>query len=231
MSKSRYGWRWVLVAIGGLAWISLGCSPQTLSALVMPFSDNNIQPEYKLFAKDKEITLAVLVNFASPPIQPDIQAAPAELAEMLSVSFRKRCEENKHKIKIIPDAQIRSEEAAQRQVTGGDVSPVQLGKALKADYVLDLTINSFSLYAKEHYPPMYRGKADIAITLFKVDAKTGEHKVFFKDFTRQFPRDTGPIEAATGTAGAFRRAFLAKTANDVTKTFISFPPDERREID
>src|ERR1700686_920156 len=222
-TKSRDGWMLVLVLIGGMAWVLPGCNPQMLYMLLAPMSDNNIQPEHKLFAKDKEITLALLVNFAPSErsqYSPDIQAAPAELAELTKDAFRKRCEENKHKLKIIPDAQVRSEEARQRQMTGGYVSPVELGKGLKADFVLDLTISSFSLYAKNPSPPMYRGKADLAITLFRMNTKADEsHKAFFKDFTRLYPRDD-PIDASSTAPPAFRRSFLLKVANEVTKTFI-----------
>ena len=45
-ARSRYGWRWILILIGGLAWVSIGCSPQTLSVFLMPFTDNNTPPEY-----------------------------------------------------------------------------------------------------------------------------------------------------------------------------------------
>jgi hypothetical protein len=228
---SRYGWRWFLVLIGGLSWVSIGCNPQSLSMLLMPFNgDNSVEPEYKLFAKDKEITLAILSNFARPEIHPDLQAADAELAEQVASAFRKRCAENKNKIKIVPYAQVRSQQLKQ-QLAGGDSSPVEIGKNLKAEYVLDLTINSFSLYEKNYHPPMYRGNANIAVNLYKVEVKDDVHKVFGKEYPRIFPGGSGPIDASSMSPSLFRGTFLLNVANDISKMFLAYSPDENHRME
>jgi hypothetical protein len=230
-AKSRYGWRWILILLGGLAWVSVGCNPQSISMFLMPFTDNNTPPEYKLFSADKEITLAVVTNFARPEIHPDLQAADAELAELVAQAFRKRCTDNKHKIKIVPIAQVRSQELKQRQLTGGELTGVEIGKNLKADYVLELTINSVSVYEKNTWPQMYRGKTEIAVSLCKVDVKDGEHKVFARHYARIFPAGSGPIDANSMSLAMFRRGFLVKVANDVAKMFIAYPPDESHQLE
>ena len=229
-AKSQYGWRWALILLGGLSWVSIGCSPQTLSMFLMPFTDTNVPPEYPLFAKNKELTLAIVSNFVRPEIHPALQPADAELADQLAHALRKRCLENKHKIKIIPSAQVRSEQLKQ-QLAGGIVNPVDIGKSLKADFVIDLTINSFSIYEKNYHPPMYRGKTDIAVGLYEVEVKDGEHKVFFKEFPRLFPAGSGPIVADSMSPSTFRPKFLAVVANDVAKLFLSYPPEEKRILE
>ncbi len=228
--KSRYGWSWIFVMLGIASWVSIGCSPQSLSMLMMPFTDNNLPPDYKLFAADKEITLAIVSNFARNEVHPDLQAADAELADQVAHAIKKRCAENKHKIKIINSAQVRSEQLKQ-QLAGGIVSPIDIGKSLKADYVLDLTINSFSIYEKNHLPPFYRGKTDLAVDLYKIDVKDGEHKVFNKEFPRLYPSGSGPIDASSMPPSTFRRGFVTKIANDISKMFISYPPEEKRQIE
>ena len=231
-TKSRYGWRWILVLLGGLAWVSIGCSPQTLSALLMPFTDNNTPPECKLFESDKEITLCIMSNFARPELHEVLIGADAELADQLIHAFRKRCQENKHKIKFIPSAQVRSEEIKQRQ-TGGFVSPVDIGKTLKADYVLEVKINSFSIYEKDTYPQMYRGKTELAVNMYKVAAKDGEeHKLYSKEFPRVYPNGMSTLVADGGlNASMFRSKYLSVVANDIAKMFISYPPEERRMLE
>src|SRR5947208_2436748 len=103
-TRSRYGWRWFLVLLGGLSWLSIGCSPQTLSMFLMPFTDNKVDPEYKLFAADKEVTLVILSNFKDAQFQEEIRKADTELADQVSQFLRNRCEANKHKLKLIPQA-------------------------------------------------------------------------------------------------------------------------------
>ncbi len=74
--QSRYGWRWALVLCGGLAWLSIGCSPQSLTMFLLPFDDNKKEPDYKLFpdkkffAEGPEIKLVVLANFARTELRP-----------------------------------------------------------------------------------------------------------------------------------------------------------------
>jgi hypothetical protein len=225
----RYGWRWLVVLIGFSAWVSLGCNPQSLSMLLMPFQGENLtEPEYKLFAKDKEITLAIACNFAKADIRPDMQGSDIELAEQISAAFRKYCEERKHKLKLIPIAQVRSTYVKQ-QLDAGDPSPRNLGAVLKADYVLDLTVNSFSLYEKGNISKMYRGNADISINLYKVDAKEGEH--FGKDYQRTHPRSDIPIDSSAYSVTAYRNLFAKVIADDIVKVFIAYPPDDRHRME
>jgi hypothetical protein len=231
-TPSRYGWRWLLVLTGFLAWVSIGCNPQSLSMLLMPFQgDDGVEPEYKMFVKDKEVTLAIVTNFVKPDIRPDMQGADTELAEQISMVFRKRCEERKHKLKLIPLAQVRATQLKQ-QLDGGDYSPRGLGAILKADYVLDLTVNSFSLYEKGNISKMYRGSADISINLYQVNAKDGEHRVFNKEgFRRIHPRDSGPIDASTFSVTSYRNVFAKVVAEDIVKMFVAYSPDDKHRME
>jgi hypothetical protein len=230
-APSRVGWRWILVLIGGAAWLSVGCSPQSLSALLLPFADTSLPPEYQLFSSDKEITLAIVSNFNKLETNAQIQTANVELAELLADIMRKRCTDNKNKIKIIPDAQVRSQESKLRQLNGGDPTPLEIGAKLKADYVLDLAINSMSLYEKITYPPMYHGKTNLMLTLYKVDAKEGEHKVFGKEFMRVHPRDTGAIDSTAMNPSMYRTVFLMHVADDISMMFLSYPPEDRKKLE
>ncbi|MBI1832749.1 MAG: hypothetical protein HYR84_15010 [Planctomycetes bacterium] len=230
-AQSRHGWRWVLVLLFGAAWLSIGCSPQTLSMFLMPFTDNNVAPEHKLFADSKEITLAILSNFGRLEARSDAHGSEVELAELTMAALKKRCADNKHRIKFIADAQVRSQVAKLRQQTGGEPSAVEVGKNLKADYVLELTIDSFSLYEKIAFPPMYHGRANLAINLYKTDAKGGEHKVFGKEYARVHPRDTGPFDASSMSVTMYRTRFLMAIADDLSKIFIGYPPEERRKLE
>jgi hypothetical protein len=230
-AKSQYGWRWLLVLTGVLAWVSIGCNPQSLSMLLMPFQgDDGVQPEYKMFIKDKEVTLAIVTNFVKPDIRPDMQGADTELAEQLSMAFRKRCEENKHKLKLIPMAQVRSNQLKQ-QLDGGDYSPVTLGAALKADYVLDLSVNSFSLYEKGNISKMFRGTTDISINLYSVVPKDGVHRVKSKEFQCSHPRNGVPIDAGSLSVTSYRNIFAATVANDIVKMFVAYSPDEKHQME
>jgi hypothetical protein len=229
--NSRFGWRWLFVLFGFATWVSAGCSPQMLSMMVMPFTDNNIPPEYHLFKQEKEISFAVVSSFANAQLHPDLIGADDELGDQVTSAFRNRCQKNGHKIKLIPSAQVRSEVLKQRQADGV-VRPVEIGKALKADYVLEITVHSFGIYEKNHQPPMYRGNTNLGVNLHKVEVKDNEdHKLFGKEYPRIYPATTGPILADGTSSSFFRTRFLTAVANDISKMFLAYPPEERRAVE
>jgi hypothetical protein len=223
----RYRWRWIMVLIGFISWISLGCSPASISMMLMPWMDDKLDPEYKLFAQDKELTLVILANFSPPQLHPDLQPVEMELPEKVASFLRKRCAENKHKLKIVPYAEARTYQV--KQLVEGNPSPLEVGKKFKADYVLDLCIHSVSLYEKRSSPPLFRGEAEIAVTLYKVDAKDGDHNVFSKTYRGE--GSLNPFDAGGTSPATFRAAFLTKMSGDISKMFIAYPPQERAPFD
>jgi hypothetical protein len=222
---TRQSYRWLLVAFGFLSWISIGCNPATISWMLMPWMDNKIDPEYKLFAKDKELTLVITSNFRHSHFEPELIGADIELGDKLAQFFRKRCQENKHKLKIVPQAEVRSQQL--KLLAGGGSSPLELGKHFKADYVLELDIRSFSIYEKNSFPKMFRGVSEITVNLHKVEDKDGEHLPFMREFRAEYPGSNRPIDASSTNPSSFRNLFLTKIARDVSKMFIAFPQEER----
>jgi hypothetical protein len=227
-TRSQIGWRWFLVLFGGLSWLSLGCSPQSLSMFLMPFGDNKTEPDgYKLFAeKDKELTVVVLSNFKESQFQEDIRKADTELADQVSMYLRKRCEENKHKLKLISQAQVRSYQL--KQLAKDDLDPVEMGKHFKADFVLQLEIDSLRIYEPRSYPKMFRAASQIDVKLYKIKGKEDDgYVVLDKPYNAEFPKE--PINAEGGNPAQFRRMFLDKAGREISRMFIAYPPEEMRE--
>jgi hypothetical protein len=234
--QTRYGWRWLVVLFGGLAWLSIGCSPQSLTMFLLPFDGANKQePEYKLFpdkkfyAEGKEIKLVVLSNFANAQFQPDIRPADHELADAVSEHLRLRCQANKQKLKLVPQAEVQSYQM--KGIDDGDITPLDIGKKFKADYVLDLTIQKFSLYQEKSYPRMFCGNTQIGIKLYKMDTKGEEPVVFTKAYANRFTNTHGDalLEAGNSDPTDFRRAFMSKLGKEISRMFIPYDQDETKQ--
>lgn len=228
---SHYGWRWLLVAFAGLSWLSLGCSPQSLSMFLMPFADNKTDPEYKLFASDKELTVVVMSNFKSnmrgSEVKDDIREADADLAKAVAQCLRKRCEDNKHKLKLIPQAQIRNFQLT--QVASDELDPLEMGRKFKADYVVQLEIEKLQIYEPRSYPKMFRAMTQVNVNIFKVKTKDPDedHLVHPGVYLAEYPRE--PISAEGGNLAQFRRLVFDKAGREITRMFIAYPPEEMRE--
>ena len=225
-----YRWRWLFVLVASGSWLSLGCSPQSLSLFLLPFVDTKEQPEYKLFAADKELTLAVLSNFAEKQFQPEYLPADNELADHVSNALRKRCQENKHVLKIVPQAEVRSYQL--KQLSEGGLSPLEVGKKFKADYVLDMTIETFTLYQKDSFPKMYEGSSRIKMNLYHVKAKDDDKLVWNKLVTTKYSGSRAiPIEVGNSNPTDFRQMYMRRLGRDISRLLIAFPADELKEWD
>lgn len=222
--------RWFPVFVAAAAWLSIGCNPAMLTMFLLPFTDNKKDPEHLLFAADKEITLVVLSKFSETETRPDYSPADVELGESVAGALRKRCQENKHKLKLIPQPDVRSHYLSQL-AQDGDTSPVAIGKKFKADYILTLNIDSFSLYQKDALPRMYRGTARVNIDLYNVNAKGEDPLAFHTTHNADFGGSRVPIEVGNRNPADFRHMFVRRMARDVSRMFIAFPLDELKEWD
>ncbi len=223
--------RWLPIFVATAAWLSIGCNPAMLTMFLLPFADNKKDPEHLLFAADKEITLVVLSKFSETQTRPEYAPADIEFGESVAGAFRKRCQENKHKLKLIPQPDVRSHYLTQL-AQDGDTSPTAIGKKFKADYVLTLNIDSFSLYQKDALPRMYRGNARVNIDLYNVNAKGEDPLVYTKNYNVEFTGSRGvPIEVGNSNPADFRQLFVRRMARDVSRMFIAFPLDELKEWD
>jgi hypothetical protein len=221
-------YRWSIVIFAGLAWLSIGCSPQTLTMFMLPFSDNNKAPECsKLIKSSKEATLVVLSNFSAPQFRDEYRPADNELAESVAEGLRKRCESNSHKLKIIPQVEVRNY-YLQRLSEDGDASPAAIGKKFKADFVLDLTIEQFSLYQKDFTPKSFRGTARVNVRLLDMAAKEDlPFKTYYNvDYT---PHRGIPMEVGNRNPAEFRQPFIRKMGQEISRLFVEYSPDELKE--
>ena len=199
----------ILLLLTGLACFVVGCNPQALSMLVMGFSDNKVDLDYKLFAEPKkEVKLVIPSNFAQEGIQLREESSvgrhgtgrPARCA----IISGKRCEENKHKLKIVPQTEVRNFHL--KEMSTGELSdPIEIGKHFKASYVLDLSIQSLKLYEPNSYPKMFRGNIQIAI---ECCTRSMPRKAIRRCSTNPISASNIPPHAARSTRGSMNLAFF-----------------------
>ena len=145
----------------GSLWVAIGCTPATLTGILMPFSDDRVPPVCPL-AKKKEVTVCVVTNFAGLETRLDMLPAANELAELFAQQLRKRADENRDKIKVMAPSKTRNFASA-ADFTGRTLQDI--GKQCKADYVISLEITGLDLYERKSAQMLYRGNADINVRI------------------------------------------------------------------
>jgi len=208
------------------AGLLVGCNPQALSMLLMPWVDNREPAKCKIADSKKEVTLAIVTWFGNPTLEtyPDLMPADGQLAEQLGAMLNGRYQLNKEKVKIVPAAQVR---AAQTKAFGGTISPVEVGAKVKADKVIALEIRSLSLRIKgsSSFQNLYRGTIDLDVKVYDLD-KTEDRVIFEQPYSFANPRECPATEDFT-SVDQFRQLFLNRVSRDLSRLFAAYPNDER----
>jgi hypothetical protein len=97
----------------------------------------------------------------------------------------------------------------------------EVGKALKADMVVGVDLESFSIYQGQ---TLYQGKANASIRVFDC-SKTGNGKeVYHTNIPQCIYPPNMPIPASDRTEPEFRREFVIELANQIGRHFYSHDP-------
>src|SRR5262249_9764163 len=122
------------------AGLGSGCVLTDFMAYVLvPFVNDKVPPKCKeITSCDKEVTGAVVTSFARLEQRPDYQWADRELSERLVAALKKRFEDNRNKVKLVPAAKVHT---YLNQSPRG-VDPRELGKHFQADFVISLDIEN-----------------------------------------------------------------------------------------
>jgi hypothetical protein len=211
-----------------ISFATVGCNPQALNFLLMPFVDDKEQPECKLTTKEKkEVTVAIVTTFAGLETRPEMITIDSELSDRLTFNMRKLAKETKEKINFVPNSKVR---ALLGQEATATMSRREMGKKLKADYVINLEIREISLYSKGSANTLFCGKTTIDVSCLDINKTSEEGDCFNKPYSREYPRahhmavgDTSPAE--------FRALFVNTIAQEIAQYFVAYPGDARSRMD
>jgi hypothetical protein len=217
-------WRLAALLLGAIV-LNIGCNPMTLSYFLTFGQDDKVDAECKLAVSGKEAKLAILAAHASLETRPELVPADGELVLRLTQALAKRLEQNKEKVKILPASQVKGFQ--DKHPDWREWAPREIGKALNADYVLILEINSMSLYEKGSYNRLYRGQTEIALTVTDLSKPAGEDRKWDHIYTTTYPAARGPIEVEGSSVLLFRSLFLTHVAKELSRFFTAYPSDER----
>jgi hypothetical protein len=198
--------------VGGLvAFAGMGCNPATLYFLMR--GDDKVKPEIPLPAKEgkKEVTVVILAN-GSPSLSYDFAGAERELVALVAQKMMTETKEDKHPIRVIEQAKVDKFKAANpswQTLSGGAV-----GKQLGADYVIDLTLTSMSMYQPEYGKEFYQGRASLQVVVY--DTATPDKPL--QDYVHNSMEE--PRSTAADSPAGYRRRYIAKVAQEVAYRHI-----------
>src|SRR5262249_48238580 len=155
------GWRkWrlpglLLVLLVG----TLGCNPlQDFFYFLTP--DPRTPPDLQL-SSDKKENQVVLLSSRSLDVKPGLFGGDDDLVLGMSKMMKKRYEEDKEKVQIVPPYQVKS--FVNRELKA--VTAYDVGEHFHADYVVNVEINSMSLNRQGSFNQLFLGKTEIYLSV------------------------------------------------------------------
>jgi hypothetical protein len=200
-SSSR--WLWQTAGLLFLLAVMLPTGCGWLSVAMYNMNPDDTPAEFKDLQEKRVVVVCrpvVELQFADSTV-------PRDLVQQVGERLTKKV----RKIKVVDESEVSewTDENSWQKFT-------EVGKALKADMVVGIELERFSL---QQGPTLLQGNAAMRVVVY--DMKEGGKQVFEKTMPRVlFPPNT-PIPSAEKSEAEFRRQFLGVLAEQIGRQFYS----------
>jgi hypothetical protein len=169
----------------------------------------------------KETPKVAIFTYMALETRSELIHADRQLSDMLAIQLRKLAEDNSGKLTILPSRKVEEYKNTHPNWRSFDLADV--GKQLGVDYLIDLEINSMTLYEVGAGNALFRGRARININL--IDVKHPDDSPATEAFLCAYPSEAqGPVQNDIDTSPEkFRQKFLSYTAKQLSYYFARYP--------
>ncbi|MGL4421846.1 MAG: hypothetical protein ACRCZF_14355 [Gemmataceae bacterium] len=195
----------------------MGCNPMALSYFLFR-GDSKAPAEFPLTPPEgkKETTVALLVS--APNVSWEFAGVDREIASLVAKKMQEQTKSGKNPFKVIEQSKIdafKKNNPNWKIMGAGD-----LGKQLKADYVIELNLANISLYEPGTGKLMYMGQATIEGTVY--DVITGKDASHYFVNPKLDSRPSSDI-----LMNQYKAKLLDRVADEVTWKHVAHENDKR----
>lgn len=206
------------------ATVATACNPLALPFFLMTGMNPKQEPQCKLASPDKEKEVrVVLLASTGLETRPEFVRVDRDLVRNLARQLQQNFLENKEKVTLVSSTQV--EKYKDEHPNWRSLDLHEIGKYFNADYVIDLEIESISLYEPGSGNQLYRGRAALSLTVVNV-RKPGDDPLYHEEYTCEYPKARGPIPVGEGSDAQFRLAFLRHVAKQLSWRFTAHPVED-----
>ena len=201
------------------ATVCTGCNLMALPFFLMPGMEHKHDAKCKLASdeKDKEVKVVILAS-AGLETRPEFLRVDRELSRKLCQRLEEGFKLNKEKVKVVPTSLV--ERYKDEHPNWRAMAVHEIGEHFHADYVINLEVESLSLYEPGSANTLFRGHADISIDLVDVH-KASEGPIYKEEYRSEYPRMRGPLPASDSSAAQFRERFLSRIGRELSWRFTA----------
>jgi hypothetical protein len=215
MATCKRHWQLVSLILAALV-CGAGCNGLTLPYFLFQRlcgEDANLPPLMaKLASSDKKKVVKVVVIASSNlQAQPEFLTIDRDLTTLFIRRLQQSYKDNKENVVLLPATKV---ERFKDTHPNWALDVPSIGKHFKADWVVWLQIDSFSLYEPRSHNMIYQAHANIQVSLFdmsQADAAPQE-----KSYVAEFPRGgERPVDGYDPNPLPFQQSFLDHIAKDL----------------
>jgi hypothetical protein len=215
----------------GLFLTALGLTGCNLLAL--PFfifgPEPSVEPSLKQLASDDKKDIKVMIlTYSKLGAKPEFVRVDRDLSERLRVQLKAGFDYNKENVRVAMPRRI--EEFKNENPGWQTMDLDEIGKQFSADYLIYLEVKELTLYEKGSSNLLYRGKAEISVSL--IDVNNPSEGPLRKDFICQYPSETRhafPVEDVS--LEKFRSDFLNYAAKRMSWYFTKHPTNAEHDCE
>lgn len=227
MATCKRHWQLVGLILAALV-CGAGCNGLTVPYFLFQRlcgQDDNLPPVMaKLVSDDKKKVVKVVV-IASSNIQsqPEFLTVDRDLTTILVRRLQESYKTHKENVVLLPAVKV---EQYKDTHPNWQLDVPSVGKYFKADYVVWLQLESFSLYEPRSHNMIYQAHANVEVSLY--DMSQSDAAPQEKSYVAEFPRGSEqPVDDPNPLP--FEQKFLAHVAKDLCRYFDEY--DGQSQID
>jgi hypothetical protein len=178
--------------------------------------------------KNKEMRAMILVRPLLVETRLEFVGADRQLAVLLHKKIKDMVEYNEEKLTLIAPEKVEAFKSSHSNWP--ELSPIDIGNHFQVDYVIVIEANHLSLYERNSFQQLYRGKADLSVKLW--DVKHPDDSPAKRDFSYSYPGEANTTEVDGDTPPQeFRNRFLTYVAKRVAWLFEPHPEKDLHEVE
>ncbi|MSR30967.1 MAG: hypothetical protein EXR99_05615 [Gemmataceae bacterium] len=212
---------WLLWAMA-ICLAAPGCNMLSIPYFLFLMPDPKHDPEMKKIASDnkKEEKKVVILTYGRLDLRSEFLHSDKEIAYNLEKQLKSLTSSNSEKVTVISSRKVEEYKSSHPDWQDRDLG--EIGKHFKADYVIYLEINSLGLYEQGSGGTLYRGRADLNLTL--IDVNNPDESLPTRNFTCAYPREARmQITSTDQSPMEFRQAFLDYVGKRLSWKFSARP--------
>jgi hypothetical protein len=227
---------WIAPLLFGLSalFAGVGCgnvNPVVLIAYLFNGNDPKDPAKFPLKPRPKheeeEVKVVVLTTCAQG-LSSDVMGVDRALASEFIKLLQERCTENKEKVLVKRVTAI--DEFKKKNPDWQGLSPVDIGKELKADYIIDIEVLDMTLYEEGSRKEFLHGRCHIAVTAFDLAQKSTEPAFAPPDFNLTYPSGH-PMSVYDENVSTFKQKFIKRIAGELVLPFTAHSSEQRVLVD